>query len=57
VARDHGLNGALLQQVERADVLMRTRLEQQRSTQPLGLVRLHRIVPGIVPVNQSLYKL
>jgi hypothetical protein len=24
---------------------------------PLGLVRLHRIVPGIVPANQSLYKL
>jgi hypothetical protein len=23
----------------------------------LGLVRLHRIVPGIVPANQSLYKL
>jgi hypothetical protein len=24
---------------------------------PLGLVRLHRIAPGIVPANQSLYKL
>jgi hypothetical protein len=24
---------------------------------PLGFVRLHRIVPGIVPANQSLYKL
>jgi hypothetical protein len=28
-----------------------------RITRLLGLVRLHRIAPGIVPVNQSLYKL
>jgi hypothetical protein len=30
---------------------------RQRTTDPLGLVRLCRIAPGIVPANQRLYKL
>jgi hypothetical protein len=29
----------------------------QKQTAALGLVRLRRIAPGIVPANQSLYKL
>jgi hypothetical protein len=30
---------------------------EQTDASRLGLVRLHRIAPGIIPVNQSLYKL
>jgi hypothetical protein len=33
------------------------RKDRQGRGSSLGLVRLHRIVPGIIPANQSLYKL
>jgi hypothetical protein len=36
---------------------MENLIEKREEKTHLGLVRLCRIAPGIVPVNQSLYKL
>jgi hypothetical protein len=36
---------------------MLSQTRQKNHSNQLGLVRLHRIAPGIVPANQSLYKL